>query len=232
MLADGSVASAELLLEAAVDRHAAESIPSYVAYFHMRGRLDDAIRRWRSRGGKTPADTWAEEVLAALYRAKGDAREAIVHARASEDNDAIVATLMWAGQWSDLVEAMHGDDSGLDDPHQMAVRVAVDTLAGDEKSLGDDLIRVSAAGRRGGGTDVAADAMLLVGRPDDAVKYLTEGGQFASAYEILTDRQKFDDAAALLSAHDKETSEEAMAACVRRRPNRCRCADSEPSQAR
>ena len=46
-------------------------MPSYAAYCLLRGRLDDAITRWKAEAAK-PDSKRAWEVLAYLYRAKGD----------------------------------------------------------------------------------------------------------------------------------------------------------------
>jgi tetratricopeptide (TPR) repeat protein len=210
LLADGNVSTAELLLQAAVDRKTADAPPAYAAYWLGRGRLDDAIRRWSARGGQKPADIWAETVLAALYRAKGDAKAAIAHAEASEDSDVLQETLLWAGEWSRLAVELRRDAAAPQEPRAIALRCGADALGGDQKAVDADVAHLTNLVHDAEQAGAAGDILLLIDRPREAVKLLEDNRQFYAAYEILDDRGMFDDAAALLAAHDKETTEEAM----------------------
>jgi hypothetical protein len=210
LIGDGNTASAELLLQAAVDRKNADSPRTYAAYWLAHGRLDDAIRKWSSRGGHQPADTWAEQVLTALYRAKGDSRAAIVHARAAEDPDILRDTLLWAGDWPALATKLRKEITAPQEPRDLALLCGADSLAGDEKELDDDIARLTALGHGDEHAGTAGDILLLINRPDAAVKLLNDERQYYAAYEILNDRGRFDEAEALLAAHDAETTQDAL----------------------
>lgn len=210
LLGDGSITSSELLLTTAVDHKETDSAPAYAAYWRSRGRLDEMIRRWASRGGKQPPDTWAEQVLSSLYRAKGDAKAAIAHAEACDDPQVLLETLLWAGDWARLAVELRKGNPAVQTPNDMGIIIGMESLAGDEKAVDADLPKLNALVHTENDAHAAADALLLVNRPDEAAKVLIDEGQYATAYDLLSDRGRFDEAAALLAAHDGETSAEAI----------------------
>ena len=172
LLSRGHVAAAELLLSAAVDRKAPESPKAYAVYWLCRGRLDDAIRRWSSRGGLEPADTWAEKVLTVLYRAKGDVAAATLHAESADDPDLLRDTLLWAGNSARIAADLRRDNPAPQAPADVELQMGMDALAGDSRAVDADIVRLSAVARAPADAITAAGKMLLVDRPDDAVKLL------------------------------------------------------------
>jgi hypothetical protein len=210
LLADGSPTSAELLLNTAVDRKLPESARAYAVYWRVRGRLDETIRRWAPLGGKQPADTWAEQVLAILYRAKGDAGAAVAHAAACEDPAVLSETLLWAGEWARLSTELHRNIAARQNTHDLGFLTGLDALAGDETALAADMVKLTALVNTEQEAHAVADTLLLVNHPDEATKILLDAKQYCSVYELLDDRGRFDDAEALVAAHDKDMSAEDM----------------------
>ncbi|HWE03192.1 MAG TPA: hypothetical protein VG326_12350 [Tepidisphaeraceae bacterium] len=210
LLSAGNVASAELLLQSAVDKKEPGAISSYVAYCLCRRTLDDAIRRWSARGAHDPADAWAEEVLSALYRAKGDAASALRYAQASDDRLFIRQTRLWSGDWAPLAADVRNDHAGAQNWGSLSFLAALDVAANDSKSLDIDLAALKALAPAQASVHLVSNVLTLAGKPDEGAAFCVSSREYAAAYEQFMARDRFDEAAALLADHDADASPAAV----------------------
>jgi tetratricopeptide (TPR) repeat protein len=208
-LADGNVATAELLLEAAVEGNAQDAAHSYAAYFLCRGKIDEALARWAARGGKQPPDPGAQEVLATLHRARGDSDAARKFAEAADDSALLDEVLLTAGDWPRLAAEMRRQVTTPRIARNLTPLAACDHFAGDEAAFAGDLAQITKLARVANDTHLAANTMLLCDRPDDALRLMTSVGLWGPAYEVLIARGQYDEAAALLAQHDADTTDDA-----------------------
>lgn len=209
LLREGDDALAEQLLESAVDQRIAEAPQAYAAYFLCRGRLEQAIRRRSARGVQQPPDPWAQQVLSALYRARGDAPRALAHAQATDDADVLRQVRLWAGDWAQLAQQLRGENPAAGGVSDLQLLAGVESLAGETRELQADLARMTALAQNPGEKLKLARVQLLLGRPREAIATLIDAGDLAGAYELMMTRGSFEDAAGLIQQHDNDAGEEA-----------------------
>ncbi|MDB5292324.1 MAG: hypothetical protein JWL69_3565, partial [Phycisphaerales bacterium] len=208
-LADGNVATAELVLDAAVEAHVPDAAQNYAAYFLCRGKIDQALARWAAQGNKQPPDPWAQAMLAALWRAKGDAEAARKSAEAADDSELLADALLSAGDWPRLADEMRGQAKNARFARDLTPLAACDHFAGDQQAFADDIARITKLARSTSDTHLAVNTLLIAERPDDAMKLMTDAGLLGPAFEVLIARGRYDEADALLAAHDAEGGDEA-----------------------
>lgn len=208
-LADGNVATAELVLEASAEAHVPEAARNYAAYFLCRGKIDQAIARWAAQGGKQPPDPWSQAMLAALWRAKGDPDAARKSAEAADDSELLADALLSAGDWPRLAAEMRRQNKAPRFARDLTPLAACDHFAGDEQTFADDIARLARLARGSSDTHLAVNTLLILERPDDAMKLMTDSGLLGSAFDVLVARGRYDEAEALLAAHDGEVGDEA-----------------------
>jgi Flp pilus assembly protein TadD len=197
LLADGNFANLETLLELGVAADAEAALPSYAAYCLLRGRLDDAVTHWKAEAAKAD-DKRAWEVLAYLYRAKGDLPAARTAAEKSGRADLIEEVLYQQGDWKALAKRPTTNEYRRD-VEAMGYRAAYQRLAGDGPGLDDTVgqLRKFAEARGEGDVEVwyAAKALFLNDRPADALTVLAKKTYRPDVrFEVLSAQGRFREA--------------------------------------
>jgi Flp pilus assembly protein TadD len=197
LLADGSFANLETLLELSVAADAESAMPSYAAYWLLRGRIDDAVTRWKAEAAKA-GDKRAWEVLAYLYRAKGDLPAARAAAEKTDRVELVEEVLYQQGDWKALAKRPAGNEFRRE-VEAMGYRAAYQRLAGDAAGLDATLtdLRKFAEGRAEGDVELwyAAKALFLNDRPADALAVLAKRNYRPDVrFEVLTAQGRFREA--------------------------------------
>jgi tetratricopeptide (TPR) repeat protein len=203
LLQDGSFTHLEALLELGIAADTEQAMTSYAAYWLLRGRIDEAVARWKAEADK-PGNKRAYEVLAYLYRAKGELPAARVAAFKAGKADLIEQVLYDQGDWKALAERPAVSEYRRD-IEALGFHAAYQRLAGEGEALNGTLagLRKHAEGRPGNDVEVwyAAKALLLNDRPADALALLTKPLRHADlAFEILTVQGRYREAFALADA--------------------------------
>ncbi|HEY1379706.1 MAG TPA: hypothetical protein VGF55_23080 [Gemmataceae bacterium] len=197
MLLERNYDAAAAILDAALIGGSEDAVANYVALALIRDKLPEAIRRWEAaKGGKSER---AGEVLAALYRAKGDFAAALKHAAGNDD---LTYVLLWEqGDWKALAARPEPDQRPV---VAAAAKAAYLRLAGDPKAADAELARL----RKPTGPDeewVCVKGLLLNERPADALERLRAAGkQRAAQFDVLAAQLRYKDALALADAGDGE----------------------------
>jgi Flp pilus assembly protein TadD len=199
LLADGSFANLETLLELGVAADAELAMPSYAAYWLLRGRIDEAVARW-----KAEADRPDNEVLTYLYRAKGELPAARAAAFKTDKTDLIEQVLYEQGDWKALAKRPTANEYRRD-IEALGFRAAYQRLAGEGDALNVTLaeIRKYAEGRAGNDIEAwyAAKALFLNDRPADALALLAKMPRHADvSFEVLAAQGRYREAFAAADA--------------------------------
>ncbi len=216
LLAGDELDTLALLLDAGLQQDVPGSVNHYVAYWTLRGKLDERIAAFRERAEKDAHDLKAREVLAYLYRAKGDAARAREAAEKCGRAELLKGLLQEAGDWKELAKLEAADDTPAD-AERLGFRAAYFRLAGDDKALGGVVAALKkeaakAAERKPtedtpedeGAAFVAAKALFLNDRPADATEILVRYGNRVTAFEVMVARSRYRDALKLV---DREKAE-------------------------
>ena len=209
LLGNGDVAGAEELLETCLYGSVEESATDYAAFQFLRGTLDKAVARFekeRAVGGAS--GDRAAEVLVYLYRVKRDWPKALKAAEQTKKEDLIEAVLWEAGDWKALAKRPKvnqglGNEAGL--------YAAYERLAGNaakfDEAVADIKKAADAAGDDRNEVRMAADALLLNGRAEDALKLLLDKKRnLALTFDLLCAQMRFKEAFALVdAARDEDT---------------------------
>jgi predicted Zn-dependent protease len=196
LLADGNFANLETLLELSVTAEADAAIPGYAAYWLLRGRLDDPITRWKAETTK-PDSKRAWEVLAYLYRAKGDLTSARAAAEKSERPELIEEILYQQGDWKTLAKRSTSNDLRRD-VEAIGYRAAYERLAGDREKFQAAIAELRKyADKQNNDVEIwyAAKALFLNDRPADAIALLGKTSyRFDIRFEVLTTQGRYREA--------------------------------------
>jgi predicted Zn-dependent protease len=195
LVEDKDATVVETLLELAVASETEASIHNYVAYFYLKGKLDDRIKHYQARVGDKTGASRDAEVLFYLLRAKGDIPAAREVAKKAGREDLIDGLLHDRGEWKELAGRQKTGES-LGDIERMSYRAAYHRMAGNHKECDEALkdIRKFAEDKPAGDSErwYAAKALFLNERPAEALELLGKGtSNPAVAFEVLTAQQKF-----------------------------------------
>jgi hypothetical protein len=207
LVAEDNFDTLELLVEIALPQEDHAGVGNCVAYWVLRGKVDDGIARFKARTEKDAADRRAAEVLARLYRAKGELRTARVVAERAGRPELVEGILVESGAWRELASRSDGSVPAAEAPRlveRLGFRAAYLRLAGEDKGFDKavaDLRRAAADGAdREDVSEQVAKALFLNGRPDDALQVLAGGDKGPMAFEVLAAQMRFRDAFKLLDA--------------------------------
>ena len=228
LVAQGNAPAAERLLEAALAEHNVEAAAPYAALALIRGKLDEAIAEWSARASRAAAaaadaegaegaaeepgeaeDATVGAVLAHLYRAARDPRAALPHARRAGDPALVEQTLVDAGDWAALAEAVRGRPEPVEAAQQLGMLAAALHLVGDDDGFNEVARRMEKLADVHSAEDVAR-VLLLAGRPDDAVRLLGEHDRWVLQFQLLAALDRFDEALALLDETEDSRIELAL----------------------
>jgi predicted Zn-dependent protease len=200
-LADGKLDAAEAVVDAGA--YTQSMGPAYVAAFWLvRGKPEETIARYEALAG-VPEQKRAAEVLAFLYRAKGDTAAARKAAEKAHKRELIEGLLYEAADWKALAAkpTIVNAETPLE---QAAFRAAYQRLAGKEKELDDCLaeVRKLAEGDpdKETGAFVAAKAFFLNDLPADGLEWVGRSNRNTARFEILVAQLKYNEAFAVVEA--------------------------------
>lgn len=194
LLAAGDFAGAGDVLEVTLAGGGPDAFRNYAAFQFLNGRLDDAIRRYKAKADQGP-DKQPAEVLAYLYRARGDLKNALAAAGKAGKAELVRGILFELGDWKGLKKVLADQqDSGF----TPGVRATIDRLTGD--TAASDAALTQVAGQK----ESDAYAVLFFNdRPDQAVAALSTKDGRADAFEFLALQLKFREAFELADKAEK-----------------------------
>lgn len=201
LLAEDSLDTLALLVETGMDQDVKTGVGHFVAFWTLRGKLDEQIAAYRAKAAKGADDKKACEVLAYLLRAKGDLASAREAAAKAERTDLVDALLFEEGAWRELARRPVGTET-THDVERLGLQAAYHRLAGNSTEFEAALAglrKLAAATKDDEGTAMlVAKALFLNDRPAEALEELARAGRKAMVFEILTAQLKFPEAMKLL----------------------------------
>jgi tetratricopeptide (TPR) repeat protein len=192
---------------------------SYVALVLARGRLDDALGELRAEAGDTPGADDAL-LLALMYRAKGDADNALKCARQvapaapgvpSQAEELVKEVLLDRHDWAPLIADANRHANDAANPMlrraALAEKLSYARLAGDAKSVDEALAAIREAVEQNPEFAPAyAAALVLNDRSPDAIDMLAKAKGFfgpvspvVAAYHLMVSQGRYEDAAKLVA---------------------------------
>jgi tetratricopeptide (TPR) repeat protein len=195
LLADGQGDRLGEVLEQGLAGDGEQPRANYAAWLMTRGKLDEKIRELEKKGAP---DKRAALTLAYLCRAKGDLPAARKYAEKAEHDGLLKTILVEQEDWKGLLKHLDtpapppaGAPAAPEVMDPVGLRLACLRLAGDQKGFDAELRKQqdSPSGRIGLGA-----ALLLNGRPDDALASLRQTKQTTAAAELLAARLRFREA--------------------------------------
>jgi tetratricopeptide (TPR) repeat protein len=199
-IADEKYGDLERLIDLLVTADVERGVGFYAAYWQMRGKLDERIAHLKTMKGMglDVKKTW--EIIAYLYRAKGDLAAAREAAEKADKPALVEALLAEGGEWKKLASRKLLDDA---EPgaEQLGARATYRRLAGDAKGFDEALadLRKSADAERLLGPEHIhlAKVLFLNDRSADAVDVLVRSPYLnlpTMAFEVLIAQMKFKEA--------------------------------------
>lgn len=205
LLAEGNFATLDELLELAVVGEMESAVPSYAEYHLLRGRLDEKIAYWKPLAAKE-GNPHAAEVLAQLYRAKGDPAAARQAAEKANRPDLLEAILLEQRDFKELAKRSLAQDRPQT-PFELGYRAAYQRLAGTEKPHRDefesaiaDLRKLAEKVENDHELWMIAKVLFLNDRPADGLEMLLKQGPGMGGpngvhiFEILCGQQRYREA--------------------------------------
>jgi tetratricopeptide (TPR) repeat protein len=203
LLAEGSFASLEALLELSIEADADAAMSSYAAYWLVRGNLKEAITRWKGQATGANAKR-ANEVLTYLYRAQGDLAAARDAAEKTGKADLLEEVLYQQGDWKALA-TLPATTGSRRDIEALGYRAAYQRLAGDTAAFESTVAEIRKHTGKLNDPDVqawyAAKLLFLNDRPSDALALMAKTHWSAAVqFEILAVQNHQREAFALADA--------------------------------
>jgi tetratricopeptide (TPR) repeat protein len=192
LLAEGQDARLGEVLEQALAGQGEQPHANYAAWLMLRGKIDDKIRELEKKGAP---DKKAALTLAYLCRARGDLAAARKYAEKADHRGLLQSVLVdqedWKGMLKQLETPPDVATAPVSMPDAVGVRLAFLRLAGDAKGFDAELDRLK---RSPPNTVGLSPALLLNGRPDDALAWLRKKNDHMAAAELLAARLRFREA--------------------------------------
>jgi tetratricopeptide (TPR) repeat protein len=208
LLESDQMSALEGVLELAIRGDIRRGIGHYAAYHLLKGSLPERIRVLEATVKSKVVAKEEQEILAYLYRARGDLTRAINAAREAERNDLVEALLYEKTDWKELARQPNLVDNVFW-PRQAGYRAAYARLSGDEKALDaivkDIIERARPIAENKGDVRTFAKALLMNGRSADAIALLDKSGTRPKLlYDLLVTQLKMEQAFALVVKVRKE----------------------------
>jgi tetratricopeptide (TPR) repeat protein len=193
LASEGDFGTLDELIELTVTTEQEGFVQNYAAYWLMRDKLDEKIAQLKAHSDL--AGPLRGQLLAQLYRARGDLPAAKEAATQAQRLDLVEAVLAEMGDWKALatlstVEAGTGIEA-------LGFRAAYHRLAGEQDKFEKDVAALLKLAEEPPGEDkvwLVAKALLLNGRPQDAIGLLVKHKKAAQAGELLLAQMKFQEA--------------------------------------
>jgi hypothetical protein len=213
LLKDNDFTTLEMLLDMTlVSGDVKSGAANYTAYYLQRGQLDAGIGKVKDK--KDIDDKRKQEMLAYMYRAKGDAKAARAAAEAGGQPELVDELLFESSDWKELAKRFQLNAAGKE-IEKLGYGAAYHRLAGNQKEFEETIAAIikyadtSAPADKPSNSFYAAKALFLNDRPEDALKVLKAGGRSDVAFEILCVQLRFNEAFELLEKIKKDGGETA-----------------------
>jgi hypothetical protein len=193
MTAAGDLGALDELIEVTVATQQEGFAQNYAAYWLLRDRVDDKIARVKNNSDL--AEPYRAQLLVLLYRARGDLPAARDVAAKAQRQDLVEALLAELGDWKALAKL--STDTGGTNVEALGFRLAYHRLAGQADEAEQDaaaLLKLAGGAAGGDQSWPVAKALLLNGRPQEAIPLLVQHKKAAQAGELLLAQVKFQEA--------------------------------------
>jgi tetratricopeptide (TPR) repeat protein len=206
LLADANYEMLEMFLDIGLAADVRSNVSGYTSYYLLRDKLGDAVEKVNK---KPEFAKQREEILAYLYRAKGDLKAARAAAEKSGQAELTDELLYESGEWKELAKRFKLEASAKD-VEKLGYGAAYHRLAGNKKEFDDTVAAIvkyasdAQANDKPSAAFYAAKALFLNDRPEEAIKVLKAGGRPDMAFEILCVQLRFGEAFELLEKARKD----------------------------
>jgi tetratricopeptide (TPR) repeat protein len=191
----------EQLMDVGLSQDVKTGIANYTAYWLLRGKLDDRIDTVKAQALKSETPKRQAEILAYLYRARGDAAAARAEAAKAGAEELLEALLIEAGDWKQLAKRGAAVEQG-NEVERLGFKAAYHRLAGNAKEFDDTVAEIKKFAEMQPAEDhqvfLCAKALFLNDRPKDALEVMARSSSRTVAFEILAAQYRYKDAFALV----------------------------------
>ena len=187
----------ERFVEIPLDYRTDVGVPHYAAYWLLNGKIDERIAHFKALEAKSSDPKREAEILAYLYRAKGDLPAALDAARRADLDDLVDHLLVQAGDWKKLAERQAVGEKG-GEFEKLALRATYYRITGEKKGLNDTFAELKKLAAGAAIEDTLhfqiAKVLLLNGRATEALELLGKGRGVVTAFEVLCARNQYKEA--------------------------------------
>jgi len=212
LLADNDAATLETLLALGLEAEGKIGISNAAAYWLLTGKLDEKIAHYKALEAKGGKAGHSAEILAYLYRAKGDLAAACEAARRAGQPRLVEELLYESGAWKELAQqpAALGGNREIE---ALGFRAAFHRLAGNTREFEEALKDIRKLADANQPDDeqlfLVAKALFLNQRPKDALDILARGKhQQTALFEILAAQLRYREALTLVEKARKEENKD------------------------
>ncbi len=195
-LVRGETSMAELKAMLGLRAAAGQDQEDYIAFLVLNENVEAEIRALEKSLAARPSDQTAR-LLAGLYRAAGKPDKASTVVRDANDRHLLELLLQEQGKYKELTKVswrMFG--KGIEN---LGYKAAYHRLAGNEEAYAEAVKEILAYSReRRENTWFAAEALLICGDVETALKVLQEGDRYQSAFKLLVAQFRVDEAMAVV----------------------------------
>jgi tetratricopeptide (TPR) repeat protein len=206
--AEGNSTVADLLLSEAIRNFNTGAVEAYVEDAVARGRIDSAIAQWSARGERGTADPRAQQVLAHLYRAKGERELVLKCAKQADDPRLLESVLAANGDWASFAAVIRRRPQQDLRVPDFALLAACDDLSDNTAAFNSDVQSLLNGAVVPNDVQIAAHALVMCDRPDDAAHLLAEHRLKPLAFDLLAARGLLDAAMELLAGREQDFGSE------------------------
>ena len=210
LLEANNLALLEQLVELGLNNQVRTGIGHYATFWLLSGKLDDRIAHFKAAEAKSADPEHEAEILAYLYRTKGDLPSALEAAKRAD-----LEFLLWeSAGWQRLAERKALGSEG-EEYEREGLRATYYRLAGQKKELNESVEKLKKLlvdqpleeDKQFG----VAKALLLNGRTAEAIEILGTGENKLTTFELLCARNQFKEAFDLVDQARIADSKEAIA---------------------
>jgi tetratricopeptide (TPR) repeat protein len=209
LLLDGSLDTVEELLEVVLTGDPRRGAANYAAHALLTGKLGARIAEFEALARRHPPGKAQAEVLAYLYRARGDLAAARKAAATAGREELVEALLVEAGAWKELA-ARKQLVSFRDPLEQQGFRAAFHRLAGNRKEFAELIQAIRKVGETnpgGGNRLLAAKLLFLNAQTGEALDLFgPKHREHRLRFEVLVAQQRIREARAVVAEARKEKS--------------------------
>ncbi len=197
LLDDNNLDVLEQLVAVSLEYKVSDGIAHYSAYWLLSGKIDERIAHFKAVEKTSDDPKRDAEILAYLYRAKGDMPAAMEAAKRADIDELIDHLLAEVGKWEQLAERKAAGDTG-EELEKLSYRATYYRLAGQKTELKETLDELKSKLKGLPPEDfkhfTVAKALLLNGRPTEALEILNNGENQLTTFELMCARHQYKEA--------------------------------------